>query len=297
MNKLNEQVEEYLEFLKIEKGLKNNTIQAYQQDLTEFVAFLEKEGISSWPSEVVDINAFLSRQTETKAANSVKRIISSLNKFYQWLARNGIQRLNPMLEVDAPKKVTTKPVVLTKEEVTILLNQPDINKKLGIRDRALLEVLYATGIKASELINLKLTDVHDDLQLIQVFDGNRSRLIPINQEAIKWVKKYNQEVRKPLVLKKGLQSDYLFLNNRGTQITRQAIWQIIKKYCKNANIQKDVTPHTLRHTFTTHLLQNGADLQVVHEILGYSDNNNLYKQLTQKKILQVYQKTHPRVGE
>lgn len=297
MNKLNEQVEEYLEFLKIEKGLKNNTIQAYQQDLTEFVAFLEKEGISSWPSEVVDINAFLSRQTETKAASSVKRIISSLNKFYQWLARSGIQRLNPMLEVDAPKKVTTKPVVLTKEEVTILLSQPDTSKKLGIRDRALLEVLYATGIKASELINLKLADVHEDLQLIQVFDGNRSRLIPINQEAIKWVKKYKQEVRKPLILEKGRQSDYLFLNNRGTQITRQAIWQIIKKYCKNANIQKDVTPHTLRHTFTAHLLQNGADLQVVHEILGYSDNNNLYEQLTQKKILQVYQKTHPRVGE
>lgn len=297
MNKLNEQVEEYLKFLKIEKGLKNNTIQAYQQDLTEFLAFLEKENISSWPSEVVDINAFLSRQTKTKASSSVKRIISSLNKFYQWLARQGIQRLNPMLEVDAPKKIATKPVVLTNEEVTILLNQPDTNKKLGIRDRALLEVLYATGIKASELINLKLADIHEDLQLIQVFDGNRSRLIPINQEALKWIKKYEHKVRKPLILNKGLRSDYLFLNNRGTKITRQAIWQIIKKYCKKANIQKDVTPHTLRHTFTAHLLQNGADLQVVHDILGYSDNNNLYEQITQKKILQVYQETHPRVGE
>lgn len=297
MNKLNKQVEDYLQFVKLEKGLSKNTIQAYYQDLTEFVNFLNEEGISAWPSEVVDINAFLSRQSQTKAASSVSRMISSLNKFYQWLARQGIQKLNPMLEVDAPKKRPKKPVILTESEVRELLDRPDTNKKLGIRDRALLEVLYATGIKASELINLKISDIYEDLHLIQVFNGNKARLIPISNSALKWIRLYEDNVRKDLLIKKNVQTDYLFLNNRGTGLTRQAVWQIIKKYCKAASIEKAVTPHTLRHTFTNHLLQNGADLQVVQEILGYTDHNVLHEELTQKRILEVYQKTYPHVGE
>lgn len=297
MNKLYKQVEDYLKFAQLDKGLSNNTIQAYRQDLTEFTDFLEKENISFWPSEVTDINAFLARQSEFKATSSINRIISSLNKFYQWLARQNIQKLNPMLEVDAPKKIAKTPIVLTKAEVELLLAQPDINKRLGIRDRALLELFYATGIKASELINLKVEDVHEKLKLIRVFDGNKARLVPINNVALSWIKKYEQEVRTPLIARKEVETSCLFLNNRGTGITRQAVWQIIKRYCNAASIKKDVTPHTLRHTFAVHLLENGADLQVVQEILGYTDSNALYNQVSQRRILQVYQKTHPRVGE
>lgn len=297
MNKLDKQVEDYLKFTKLEKGLSANTIQAYRQDLVEFTDFLKKENITFWPSEAADINAFLARQSEAKASSSVNRMISSLNKFYQWLARQNIQRLNPMLEIDAPKKTSKAPTVLSYDEIKLLLSQPNTEKKLGIRDRALLEVLYATGIKASELINLKVDDIHEELQLIRVFDGNKARLIPISNPALNWVEKYEQDVRTPLIDRKEEKTEYLFLNNRGTGITRQAVWQIIKKYCSAAGIEKDVTPHTLRHTFAAHLLDNGADLQVVQEILGYTDNNALYGQLTQKRILQVYQKTHPRIGE
>lgn len=298
MSKLEEQVEDYLRFVQLERGLSNNTVTAYRQDLTEFINFLKQEGFSSWPTEATDIDAFLARQRDmNKATSSISRIISSLRKFYQWLARQNIQKLNPMIEIDPPKKEYKLPVALTEKEVSLLLDQPDISKKLGLRDRALLETLYATGIRVSELINLKLENIHEDLQLIKVLGkGSKERLIPISDMALLWIKKYEEEVRDPLLLKKGCNSEFLFLNNRGTPLTRQAVWQIIKRYCKMAGIDKDVTPHTLRHTFATHLLENGADLRVVQEILGHSDisTTQIYTNLTQTHILQVYQKAHPR---
>lgn len=298
MSKLEEQVEDYLRFVQLERGLSNNTVTAYRQDLTEFINFLKQEGFSSWPTEATDIDAFLARQRDmNKATSSISRIISSLRKFYQWLARQNIQKLNPMIEIDPPKKEYKLPVALTEKEVSLLLDQPDISKKLGLRDRALLETLYATGIRVSELINLKLENIHEDLQLIKVLGkGSKERLIPISDMALLWIKKYKEEVRDPLLLKKGCNSEFLFLNNRGTPLTRQAVWQIIKRYCKMAGIDKDVTPHTLRHTFATHLLENGADLRVVQEILGHSDisTTQIYTNLTQTHILQVYQKAHPR---
>lgn len=298
MNKLEEQVEDYLRFVQLERGLSNNTVTAYRQDLTEFINFLKQEGFTSWPTEATDIDAFLARQRDmNKATSSISRIISSLRKFYQWLARQNIQKLNPMIEIDPPKKEHKLPVALTEKEVSALLEQPDTSKKLGLRDRALLETLYATGIRVSELINLKLENIHEDLQLIKVLGkGSKERLIPISDVALSWINKYKEEVRDPLLLKKGVNSEYLFLNNRGTSLTRQAVWQIIKRYCKMAGIEKDVTPHTLRHTFATHLLENGADLRVVQEILGHSDisTTQIYTNLTQTHILQVYKKAHPR---
>ena len=178
-----------------------------------------------------------------------------------------------------------------------MLKQPDVDKKLGLRDRALLETMYATGIRVSELINLKLKNLHEDLKLVKVLGkGSKERLIPINEVALSWIKRYEKKVRDPLLLQKNKSSEFIFLNNRGEALTRQAVWQIIKRYCKMAGIEKDVTPHTLRHTFATHLLENGADLRVVQEILGHSDisTTQIYTNLTQKHILQVYKKTHPR---
>ena len=166
-----------------------------------------------------------------------------------------------------------------------------------MRDRALLETLYATGIRVSELINLKFNDLHEELKLIKVFGkGSKERLIPISEVALSWIDSYKEKVRDPLILKVGQNCDFIFLNSRGTALTRQAVWQIIKKYCNMAGIQKNVTPHTLRHTFATHLLENGADLRVVQEILGHSDisTTQIYTNLSQKHILQVYAKTHPR---
>ena len=292
------QIEDYLRYSQIERGLSENTITAYRQDLYEFLDFIKKEGMTSWPTKAVDIDAFLARQRDLdKATSSISRMISSLRKFYQWLARQDIQKINPMLEIDPPKKEHRLPVALTEEEVTALLKQPDVDKKLGLRDRALLETMYATGIRVSELINLKLKDLHEDLKLVKVLGkGSKERLIPINEVALSWIKRYEKKVRDPLLLQKNKSSEFIFLNNRGESLTRQAVWQIIKRYCKMAGIEKDVTPHTLRHTFATHLLENGADLRVVQEILGHSDisTTQIYTNLTQKHILQVYKKTHPR---
>ena len=299
LNKLTEQVEDYLRFSQIERGLSANTITAYKQDLSSFIDFLQKENLTSWPTKAIDIDAFLAEQRDQKkATSSISRLISSLRKFYQWLVRQNIQKLNPMLEIDSPKKRRPLPVALTTVEVTDLLKQPDIKKKLGLRDRALLETLYATGIRVSELINLKFTDLHEELRLVKVFGkGSKERLIPISKVALSWINSYKEKVRDPLILKVGKNTDFIFLNSRGGSLTRQAVWQIIKHYCKLAGIQKNVTPHTLRHTFATHLLENGADLRVVQEILGHSDisTTQIYTNLSQKHIIQVYEKTHPRI--
>lgn len=298
MNKLQEDVEDYLRYSQIERGLSDNTIFAYRQDLMDFLAFLKKEGLNSWPTKAVDIDAFLAEQRDlNKATSSISRMISSLRKFYQWLVRQNIQKINPMLEIDSPKKEHRLPVALSVDEVTKLLDQPDVTKKLGIRDRALLETLYATGIRVSELINLKFSDLHEELKLLKVLGkGSKERLIPISDVAISWIKSYQEKVRDPLLLKSGKYTDTIFLNNRGGALTRQAVWQIIKHYCQMAGIRKNVTPHTLRHTFATHLLENGADLRVVQEILGHSDisTTQIYTNLSQQHILQVYAKTHPR---
>ena len=298
MTNLSEQVEDYLRYSQVERGLSNNTITAYRQDLTSFICFLQKENLTSWPTQAVDIDAFLAEQRDQKkATSSISRLITSLRKFYQWLVRQNIQKLNPMLEIDSPKKRRTLPVALTVNEVNNLLEQPDTKKKLGLRDRALLETLYATGIRVSELINLKFTDLHEELKLVKVFGkGSKERLIPISEVALSWIDSYKEKVRDPLILKIGKNTDFIFLNSRGSSLTRQAVWQIIKHYCKMAGIQKNVTPHTLRHTFATHLLENGADLRVVQEILGHSDisTTQIYTNLSQKHILQVYEKTHPR---
>ena len=298
MNKLQEDVEDYLRYSQIERGLSDNTIFAYRQDLMDFLAFLKKEGLDSWPTKAVDIDAFLAEQRDlNKATSSISRMISSLRKFYQWLVRQNIQKINPMLEIDSPKKEHRLPVALSVVEVTKLLDQPDVTKKLGIRDRALLETLYATGIRVSELINLKFSDLHEELKLLKVLGkGSKERLIPISDVAISWIKSYQEKVRDPLLLKSGKYTDTIFLNNRGGALTRQAVWQIIKRYCQMAGIKKNVTPHTLRHTFATHLLENGADLRVVQEILGHSDisTTQIYTNLSQQHILQVYAKTHPR---
>lgn len=296
MNNLQKQIEDYLQFCNIERGLSNNTIVAYRQDLLEFLIFLKSRNITSWPTEAIDIEAFLAQQhQENKAASSISRMISSLRKFYQWLARKNIQKLNPMIEIDAPQKEFRQPVVLVKSEVALLLNQPNLKNSLGLRDRALLETLYATGMKVSEAINLKFSDIYADLQLLKISsDETKERLIPISINALKWLKEY-QDKAYELLLKAGME-DYIFLNNRGKPLTRQAVWQIIKRYAVKAQLDKEITPHTLRQSFAMQMLENGADFRVVQEILGRSNNlNGMYGNLSQKQILDVYQKTYPRI--
>lgn len=296
---MKDNIADYLRYVQIERGLSENTIESYRLDLVEYLNFLNKQNINTWEVSVDQLNNFLAQEKDQgKATASIARLLSSLRRFYQWLIRKDIIKIDPILKIDSPKKEHRLPLALSNSEIDKLLQMPDTSKKLGIRDRAILETLYATGMRVSELLNLKLEDLHEELNLVKVIGkGSKQRLVPITEVAISWISKYNKEVREGQLLKTGVWSDNIFLNARGKPLTRQAVWQLIKKYCQLAGIQKKVTPHTLRHTFATHLLENGADLRVVQEILGHSDigTTQIYTNLTQHHILEVYKDTHPRI--
>ena len=298
MNQMKDNLEDYLRYAQVERGLSINTINSYHQDLIEYYDFLQENDEQTWEVDPILVNSFFAAlRDQNKATSTLSRMLSSLRKFYQWLLRQHIIEKDPLIMIDAPKKEKILPVALSSTEVVDLLNIPDVNKALGLRDRAILETLYATGMRVSELINLEMGNLHTDLKLVKVLGkGSKERLIPISDVAASWINKYDQQVRQKQILKSGKYTDFIFLNSHGKQMTRQAIWQIIKKYCQKAGITKNVTPHTLRHTFATHLLENGADLRVVQEILGHSDisTTQIYTNLTQKHIMEVYNKSHPR---
>lgn len=296
---MNDSLEDYLRFAQIERGLSNNTLLSYRQDLLEYFSFLKSLGITTWEVDALIIDSFLAQELDKgKAIASISRMLSSLRKFYQWLFRQNLIKQDPLLRIDSPKKEKRLPTALSTTEVTKLINMPDTTTDLGIRDRAILETLYATGMRVSEVINLNEDSIHEELHLIKVFGkGSKQRLIPISNVAMSWIKKYQITVRNKTLLESGKFEKAIFLNSRGGKITRQAVWQMIKRYCQLAGINKNVTPHTLRHTFATHLLENGADLRIVQEILGHSDisTTQIYTNLTQKHIMDVYKRTHPRI--
>lgn len=293
-----DQVADFLRFCSLERGLSKNTVDSYQLDLNQFIEYLDKEKITDWPEDPLIIDSYLAKQRdEGKKTSTISRGITTLRRFYRYLLRQHILVVDPLIQIDTPKQEKRLPLALSQKEVEQLLAQPDIKTTTGLRDRAIWELLYATGMRVSELINLKEADLHTDLKIIRVLGkGSKERLVPVTDFALNWLDKYLKNVRDPALLKKGVACDFLFLNNRAGQLTRQAVWQSIKKYSKLAKIDKDITPHTLRHTFATHLLENGADLRVVQEILGHSDisTTQIYTNLSQKHIFDVYQKTHPR---
>lgn len=292
-----DQVEDYLHYLRVERGLSENTLTSYRQDLLEAVHYFKKT-----VSKFSEVDQFLildylqTLQNDNKARNTVIRTVSSLRRFFQYLVQFGIVKEDPMLKVDSPKKAQGLPDVLTEQQVDLLLATPDTGKKLGVRDRAILETLYATGLRVSELINLKLVDLHLSMNLLQTIGkGDRERIIPISDVALDWLNRYLKTTRLAL-LKNRTNTDYVFLNAHGRQLTRQAIWQMIKKYVAQAGIKTHVTPHTLRHSFATHLLENGADLRIVQELLGHSDisTSQIYTHISHRHLKEVYDKFHPR---
>ncbi|GAF35387.1 site-specific tyrosine recombinase XerD [Lentilactobacillus farraginis] len=291
------QLADYLHFLRVERGLSENTIKSYRQDLTEAIQFFQKTTQSfSQVDQFLILNYLEQMQREKKSRRTVIRTVSSLRNFFRYLAQFNVITSDPMLKVDSPKQAKTLPDVLTVPEVTKLLAMPNVSKALGVRDRAILETLYATGLRVSELVNLRLTDLHLPMKLIQTIGkGDRERIIPIGDVAIDWLTRYLKTTRIEL-LKKRTNTDVVFLNAHGRQLTRQAIWQMIKKYVGLAGIKRHVTPHTLRHSFATHLLENGADLRIVQELLGHADisTTQIYTHISHKHLTEVYQKFHPR---
>ncbi|KRN29432.1 XerD protein [Lactobacillus selangorensis] len=292
-----DQIADYIHMLKVEKGLSENTRVSYRSDLDEFNQYLETQKLSAFPEDRATVLAFLGEQTQkAKAVSSLVRMVSCLREFYQYLQESNQITNDPMAQIDSPKREQHLPTVLSEDEINRLLAVPDVTKPLGLRDRAIFEVMYATGLRVSELIHLKMDDLHLSIGLIQTIGkGDKERILPIGDIAIKWVNRYLKEGR-PKLLRQNAQPAELFLNFHGRPLTRQGIWKNLKKDVALAGINKDVTPHTLRHSFATHLLENGADLRVVQELLGHADisTTQLYTHLTQRHMMDVYEHSHPR---
>lgn len=288
---------DYLHYLKVERGLSENTINSYGIDLKLFLEYLRENEIPSFKqvNKEVIVNYMQSEKNNNKANSSILRSVSSLRKFFQYLVQEKIIEKDPMLLIDTPKKKQHLPQVLTKEEVEKLLRSPNTGQVLGLRDRAMLELMYATGLRISEIINLKLEDLHLTMGTLQTLGkGHKERIVPVGDEAIKWVNRYLEEARPKLLKQK--RSNYLFLNFHGNNLTRQGVWKNLKAEVRKAGIQKNITPHTLRHSFATHILENGADLRIVQELLGHADisTTQIYTHLSNKQLADIYNRAHPR---
>lgn len=293
---LPQEMADYLRVIQVERGLSQNTVKAYQQDLTTFTKFLEEQKKSVQQVDHVLVLTFLNQlRAKGRANTSVARMVTTLRKCFTYLKKEGIVAHDPMQNIKPPKKAQHLPAVLTIEEVDRLLDVPDLTKTLGIRNKAMLELMYATGLRVSELVNLTLADLHLDLALIQTIGkGDKERIIPVGEVAIDWLKTYLRDSRPKLL--KDQKADQIFLNDHGRPISRQGVWQLIKKLVKEAGIEKDVSPHTLRHSFATHILENGADLRIVQELLGHSDisTTQIYTHISKGRLTQVYDQYHPR---
>lgn len=295
---MNEHLQDFLHYLTIEKKLAKNTILAYKQDLLAYLNYLKTEHFiqSIEQIERTHIIDYLGiMQKQGKAVTSIARTVSAIKAFHQFLYRDEIINENVTTHIEAPKLTRTLPRVLSQSEVDQLLNEPDESNPYGLRNKAMLELLYATGIRVSELTQLNLNDLHVTIGFLKTIGkGNKERLIPIGSVATHWINEYMRHGRPHLV--KNQREQALFLNRLGGRLTRQGFWKIVKQLAKEANIKKEITPHTLRHSFATHLLENGADLRSVQELLGHTDisTTQIYTHVTNNRLKEVYKEHHPR---
>lgn len=287
-------VEAYLNALWLESGLSDNTLSAYGSDLRQFDACLKNKTLLEVSGE--DISSFMQHRQKLGGANrSSARLLSSLRRFYAYMLREGKISLNPTLLIDAPRLGLTLPGSLSEAEVELLLYAPDISLALGFRDRAMLELLYATGLRVSELVDLSFEQVNFRQGCVRISGkGDKERLVPFGEEAADWLERYINGARRDMLGNR--QSDFLFITNRGMNMTRQAFWHIIKRYARQAGIIKHLSPHTLRHAFATHLLNHGADLRVVQMLLGHADlsTTQIYTHIAQQRLKELHTKFHPR---
>lgn len=273
-----------------------NTVVSYRRDLIKFNKFMETQGVTDVQRvNPTNLNSYMLHMEKEKFATStISRNVATLKAFFGYLYRAGYIGTDPTIQLKAPKIEKKMPEILTPKEVDLLLSQPSMKTNKGIRDRAMLELLYATGIRVSELISLKLSDVNLGASYIHCQDLNRERIIPFGSMAKNILKVYVREARPAMVDNEA--EEVLFTNCNGTPMSRQGFWKLLKKYAKNAGIQTDITPHTLRHSFAAHLVANGADLRSVQEMLGHSDisTTQIYARMNNRRIKEVYSKAHPR---
>ena len=291
-------LDEFCDHLWLEDGLSKNTLEAYRRDLALFAEWIARErsrGLLQASEE--DLSAYFAyRYTQARLrASSQARLHSSLKRFFQYALRENRLATDPTLKLDTPKKPQRFPKSLTEADVEALLAAPDAETPLGLRDRAMLEMLYATGLRVSELVALKLIEISQDMGVVRVFGkGNKERLVPMGEEASAWLTRYLNDARPRLIAR--AQSDAAFVTARGGAMTRQAFWYLIKKHARASVPGKPLSPHTLRHAFATHLLNHGADLRVVQMLLGHADisTTQIYTHLSQERLRAVHARHHPR---
>jgi integrase/recombinase XerD len=292
------QIKSFLLYLELEKSLSENTINSYTFDLIKFKEFLEKLKVTSFDEvNETHIEKFLNELKKNKAATTA-RIISALRQFYNYTlntSKNSKLKTNPLEYFDSPKLGRKLPEVLTIAEIDKILAQPDHNTTLGLRDKTILETMYACGLRVSEVTDLKSSNILVNDEVVRVFGkGSKERVVPIAKTTLEWISIYLAKSR--LNISKPYSEDYLFLNWRGRKLSRMAIWDIINKYTKMAGIQKNIYPHILRHSFATHLLEGGADLRSIQEMLGHSDisTTQIYTHVDITYLKQVHKQFHPR---
>ncbi len=289
-------IREFAGYLELERNASQNTVASYVRDVTQFSQYLLEQGDAELPqAETEQIERYMAYMSaKGKSSASAARSIASLKSYYGYLQNRGVIRQNPAREAMPVRAERKLPQILTGKEVELLLEQPQCVDAKGYRDHAMLEVLYATGIRVSELIGLNLEDVSLPGAFIRCTSRGRERIIPLYAGAVKALSEYMRSVRPQMVL--DMEERALFVNMSGERMSRQGFWKIVKHYQEKAQIQKDITPHTLRHSFAAHLLENGADLRSIQEMLGHADisSTQIYSHMVKQKLQDVYRKAHPR---
>jgi len=291
-----ELVDRFLDAIWVERGLSPNTIGAYRADLMTLWRGLSERNIPIEEAQKADLLDFIARRVKSGAKpRSTARQLSSYRRFFRYIMREGLRDTDPTADIDMPRIGRSLPRSLTEDEVDALLQAPCTDEPLGHRDRAMLELLYATGLRVSELISLKQSQVNFNQGVLRIVGkGDRERLIPLGDESQRWLKNFIDGPRMEILLER--QTDYLFPTRRGDRMTRQAFWHIIKRYAQKAGIEKKLSPHSLRHAFATHLLNRGADLRVVQLLLGHSDlsTTQIYTHVARERLKDLHGRHHPR---
>ena len=292
---MEKQIKLYIDFLQNEKKLSKNTLQSYKRDILQYESYLKENNLNYSKIEQNNIKDYLDYLRKIgKKTSTTSRCLATIRSFYQYLIRTKKIKEDPTLDIQSPKIEKRTPSVLTSEEVELLLDQPkDIDLK-GTRDKAMLEFAYATGMKVTEIIDLNIDDIDFEESTVTCASGKKTRTIPLGTLAEKALTEYVKQAR--LILIKDESNKALFVNMNGTRLTRQGFWKIVKYYKEQAHIEKEITPHILRHSFATHLLQNGADLKSIQAMLGHSDisTTQVYTQFQAPEIQDIYKKAHPR---
>ena len=285
----------FIDHLWLEDGLSRNTLDSYRLDLSAFSLWLAEQKKSLLTVDQADIQQYLADKFPLYKPRSISRLIASLRRFYRFLMRENKISLDPSIQIKSPKLPRSLPQSLSEDEVLALLQAPDDSDPIGLRDRAMLELLYACGLRVSELVGIKATEVSVHDSVVRVTGkGSKTRLVPMGAAAADWISRYLRDARS-VILQQRL-SDALFINNRGAAMTRQAFWYLIKRYALMAGIVKPMSPHVLRHAFATHLLNHGADLRVVQMLLGHADisTTQIYTHVARERLKQMHKTHHPR---